>query len=355
MSIYLNTASCGLISPSSLAAGNEIYRGFANNASGASEAWRMGEESRIRSLLADFIGAPAANVAMVPNFSWAMNAVVQALKGDERILLYKQDYPSLLEPFRINKFDIAWVDAPDGFNIDVETIENAVTSKTVDIVAISHVQWTSGYKLDLEHIGNLCRQNGVLFFVDGTQSLGACNLALSALPVDVFAASHYKWMNAGFGNGTLYLTDAFMQRYPPVVGGHNSYRMLGDVWGYVPSVVSYEPGGPNMFGLNIAAHAISEKNKIGLPGIEMHNLQLAKLFLDELGDAPVQLLGGRTMQNRSPIILMKDENGLGEYIHSKGITVTRRNGLLRMSAHFYNTEEDVSALAACIHEFLARA
>ena len=353
MSIYLNTASCGLISPASLAAGNELYEAFAHNASGASEDWRMNEESRIRNLLAEFIGAPTANVAMVPNFSWAMNAVVQALKGDERVLLYKHDYPSLLEPFRINKFNITWVDAPDGFNMDVAAIEKAITSKSVDIVAISHVQWTSGYKLDIEYMGHLCRANGVLFIVDGTQSLGACNLALSALPVDVFAASHYKWMNAGFGNGTLYLTDEFMQRYPPVVGGHNSYRMLGDVWGYAPSVISYEPGGPNMFGLNIAAHAISEKSKIGLSRIEQHNLQLAKLFLDELGNTPVELLGGRTMQNRSPIILLKDENGLGEYIHNRGITVTRRNGLLRVSAHFYNTGEEVKTLAACMREFFA--
>jgi len=353
MSIYLNTASCGLISPSSLAAGNELYREFANNASGASEAWCVGEETRIRNLLADFIGAPAANVAMVPNFSWAMNAIVQALKGTERVLLYKHDYPSLLEPFRINKFDITWVDAADGFNIDVAAIEQAVTSKTVDIVAISHVQWTSGYKLDLEHIGNLCRDNGVLFFVDGTQSLGACNIALSHLPIDVFAASHYKWMNAGFGNGTLYLTDAFMDRYPPVVGGHNSYRMQDGTWGYAPSVISYEPGSPNMFGLNIVAQAIAEKNAVGLAKIEVHNLQLAALLLRELGDAPVQLIGRQDMHNRSPIILLKDENGLGERIAESGITVTRRNGLLRVSTHFYNTEGDVKALGDCIRRFYA--
>lgn len=350
-SIYLNTASCGLISPASLAAGNELYRGFAENASGASETWRLNEEGRIRNLLADFISAPAANVAMVPNFSWAMNAVVQALKGTERVLLYKHDYPSLLEPFRINKFDITWVDTPDGFLIDVEAIENAVRSKSVDIVAISHVQWTSGYKLDIEYIGNLCRENGVLFFVDGTQSLGACVIDLSALPVDVFAASHYKWMNAGFGNGTLYLTDVFMSRYQPVVGGHNSYKIRDGNWGYEPSVISYEPGSPNMFGLNIVAHAIGEKNKIGLPEIARHNLKLTQLFLEELGDAPVHLLGDRTMRNRSPIVLLKDENGLGEHILASGFVVTRRNGLLRVSTHFYNKEDQVTALAGSIRTF----
>src|SRR4051812_14093653 len=113
--IYLNTASCGLVSAAVTAAGNKLYADFEHNSSSRSEEWRMHEEGRIRQTIADFIGAPAQNIAMVPNFSWAINGIVQSLKGTERIMLYQLDYPSFLEPFRINNFDIACVDAPDGF------------------------------------------------------------------------------------------------------------------------------------------------------------------------------------------------------------------------------------------------
>lgn len=351
--IYLNTASCGLISPASLAAGKELYKAFAANASGASEAWRNEEEAATRRLLAGFVGAPPQNIAMVPNFSWAWNAVVQALKGHERVLLYRHDYPSLLEPFRIKNFPITWIDAPDGFNIDLSAMYDAIIARRVDVVAISHVQWTSGYRLDLQKIGSLCRENDVLFMVDGTQSLGACVLKLAELPVDVFASSHYKWMNAGFGNGMLYLTDEFMECYPPVVGGHNSYRMVEDRWTYVPSVICYEPGSPNMFGLRVLADAVSQKNDLGLDYIEQHNLHLARLFVGQLGDAPVKLLGDRTMTNRSPIIHLIDDNGLGQHIKDHHITITQRNGLLRVSMHFYNTEHEVETLATCIRNFYA--
>src|SRR4051812_22767115 len=86
--IYLNTAACGLVTAETLEAANKLYGGFTHNSSACSEGWRLNDEPRIRQAIADFIGAPVTNVAMVPNFSWAMNAVVQSLNGDERVLLY---------------------------------------------------------------------------------------------------------------------------------------------------------------------------------------------------------------------------------------------------------------------------
>jgi cysteine desulfurase/selenocysteine lyase len=349
--IYLNTASCGLISPDSLAAATALYTGFEHNSSGRSEAWRIQEEAGIRATIANFIGANAANVAMVPNFSWAINGIVQSLKGTEKVLLYAKDYPSFLEPFRINKFDITWIDTEDGFNIDMASLSDAISNKLVDIVALSHVQWTSGYKTDLKAIGDLCRQHGVLFMVDGTQSLGACVINLSELNVAVFAASHYKWMNAGFGNGTLYVSDSFLQKYPPVVGGHNSYRMVGNEWQYVPSVLSYEPGSPNMFGFTLVTAAIQHKKQLGLTNIEQHNLGLTNMLLTQLRELPTRILGDHTMTNRAPIIYLIDENGLGDFIKSHNIVVTQRNGYLRVSTHFHNTEEDVLALTQCMRLF----
>lgn len=352
--IYLNTASYGLVAPDTVAAATRLYAGFEHNASIRSEEWRINEEGRIRNTIASFIGTSAKNVAMVPNFSWAMNGIVQSLKGTEKVLLYTGDYPSLLEPFRINKFDITWVDAPDGFNIRMDAVNEAICRKTVDIVALSQVQWSSGYKADLAEIGELCRQYGVLFIVDGTQAMGALVTDLSALHIDVYAASNYKWMNAGFGTGVLYVSDSFLEKYPPVGGGHNSYKMSGDKWLYLVSPQSYEPGQPNMFGLTVLEAAILHKNELGMANIERNNLQLAELFLDKLADVPVKLLGNHTVANRSPIIYLVDENGLGDIIKQNYIIVTQRNGFLRVSMHYYNTEEHVIALADCIRAYLRK-
>ena len=346
--VYLNTASCGLVAPATVAAATQLYASFETNSSTRSEEWRANEEGRIRQVIADFIDAPATNVAMIPNFSWAMNGIIQSLKGTERVLLYARDYPSFVEPFRINKFAVTWVDAPDGFNIDMDAVRDAICNNKVDIVALSHVQWNSGYKIDLQDIGRLCKAHGVLFFVDATQSIGACTINLAELNIDVFAASNYKWMNAGFGTGILYVADSFLAKYAPVVGGHNSYKMVDGVMGYTPSAQSYEPGHPNMFGLTVLDAAIQHKNELGMAWIEQHNLQLAELLLNGIKDLPLTLLGDHTMAHRSPIIYLLDENGLGDHIKQHNIIVTQRNGLLRISTHFYNTEDDVQALVNCL-------
>lgn len=352
--IYLNTAACGIVPATTAAAANELYKAFEANASTRAEHWRFQEETPIRETIAAFLNVPVDEIAMVPNFSWAMNAVVQSLKGDERVLLYKHDYPSLLEPFRINGFDITWVDAHDEFNIDIATIEDAIVNKSVDIVAISHVQWTSGYRLDVKRIGDLCKQHGVLFFVDATQSMGANVIDLSVLHTDVFAASNYKWMNAGFGTGVLRIKKEFLAKYPPVVGGNNSYRVIDGIMQYRQSILSYEPGHPNMYGLTVLNAAIKHKQALDVAKIAASNEKLTQLLLDNIKDLPVKLIGDFTTNNRAAIVILKDENGLGDWIKQHNIIVTQRNGLLRISMHYYNTEAEVMTMANCLRSFYNR-
>lgn len=345
---YLNTAACGLVPATFTKAANEMYAAFETNSSARSEYWKFNEEARIRETIAAFLNVPAKNIAMIPNFSWAWNGIVQSLKGTERVLLYKHDFPSVLEPFRLNKFDITWVDAPDGFHMDVDTVKDCIINNKVDIVALSHVQWTSGYKLDLKEIGALCKKHGVLFFVDATQSIGSNVIDLSEIHTDVFAASNYKWMNGGFGTAEMYVADSFLERYPPVVAGFNSYVFTDKGRVFNRDVKCYEPGHPNMYGLTILEAAIRHKMEMGVANIEAHNSKLCQLFLDNIKGLPLSLIGDYTTTHRSSIVILKDENGLGDWIKQHGIVVTQRNGLVRLSMHYYNTETDVMTLVSCL-------
>jgi selenocysteine lyase/cysteine desulfurase len=341
---YLNTAACGLLEDNVKQAGFELYNAIAQKGSTAAEHWKNEREAVIRGNIARFINAPAENVAMVPNFSWALNGLVQSLKGTERVLLYKQDYPSVLESFRINGFPIHWIDTADGFTLPIDEINTAVAQGLVDMVVLSHVQYTSGYTLDIHGIGALCKANDVLFVVDTTQSIGAIPIDLSVLHADVLIASNYKWMNAAFGTGILYMSDSFLQKYPPVVAGNNSYRMIDGKMQYIPGAQSYEPGHPNMFGLTILDAAIKHKLEMGVDKIMAHNNRLTRLLLDNIKHLSSILLGPLTMDNRCSIVIMRDEKGLSKTITDAGIVVTIRGGLVRISMHYYNTEADVQRL-----------
>jgi len=346
---YLNTAACGLLEPAVVAAANDFNVLLSAGGSNRSEQWRREDEPRIRSVIASFIGAPAGNIAVVPNFSWALNGIVQSLKGTERVTLYRHDYPSLTEPFRINNFNIQWLDDEDGFTLPLEQLHQRITNNETDLVVMSHVQYNTGYMLDLEETGALCKKHGVLFIVDATQSLGAIPIDIQAQHMDVLIASNYKWMNAGFGTGIMYMSDSFLEKYTPVVAGNNSFREHNGVMAYSPSVQSFEPGHANMSGLLLLEAAINHKMQMGgVASIALHNSRLAALLLQHIPKLPVQLIGPAIMEHRASIIVLKDVNGLSALLRENNIVVTNRNGIVRISMHYYNTEEDVMRLVDCL-------
>ncbi|HEY0299089.1 MAG TPA: aminotransferase class V-fold PLP-dependent enzyme, partial [Arachidicoccus sp.] len=336
--IYLNTAACGLVSKAATKAGTDLYENFATNSSAASEYWRDTTSFQIRKTIADFVSAKEENMAFIPNFSYAMNSVVHSLRGDEKILLYKNDYPSLTIPFAINHFDITWIEDENGFLIDIDKIASLIEEKQIDIVAISHVQWQSGFKIDLARLSAMCKEKNVWLIVDATQSLGGVEINLSTLPLDVFIASNYKWMNAGFGTGILYINNEFLEKYPPKISGNNSktVQFENDQYTFNPGISNFEPGHLNQFGFSVLAKAIEEKNAIGLQKIEAHNKNLTQQLLDKLLGLPIHLIGDASIENRSSIVVLKEENGLHEFLLQRSIITTLRNAAIRISLHFHN-------------------
>lgn len=345
---YLNTSATGLLPQEFTTQANELYKNLSTSSSTYAEQWRGDFEPKLREKVAEFLNTKAEQIALLPNFSWGITGIVHSLKGTERVLLYKKDYPSLIDPFKTNGFDIIWVEDADGFAIDITTIKQKVTSKEVDVVAISHVQWLSGYKLDLKEIGDICKENGVLLIVDATQSMGAIQIDLTELNVDVFITSNYKWMNAGFGTGIMYVAKSFLEKYTPAVAGFNSYTMSDGKFNYIPSARSFEPGHPNMYGLTILYAAITHKLEYRVENIEAHNNKLTQLFIHEAANSNAALIGPASLENRSSIVFLKDEHNLWAKLQDAGIVASQRGGNIRFGLHYYNTEADVMKLIGCL-------
>ncbi|WP_118975693.1 aminotransferase class V-fold PLP-dependent enzyme [Taibaiella koreensis] len=351
--VYLNTAGCGLISESLRQAGIAFYERFEQDSSAASEEWRALRYPEIKRNAARLMRTEAGNVAFLPNFSFGINALVHSLKGNEKVLLYRNDFPSLYLPFVPNKFDITWIDSEEGFRIDIEKIAAIIKAQKIDVVVLSHVQWQSGFKIDLAQLGAVCHDNNALLIVDATQSLGAIDIDLSTLPVDVLMASNYKWMNAGFGTGLMYMHPAFLDRYPPMVGGNAGTRFHWDnnTLESIPSVTDYEPGSPDMFSLTIMSHAIEEKLARGLLQIEERNMQLTQVLLDQLIALPVRLTGDRDTLSRASIVCIDAAPGLHDFLALRNIITTCRHGLIRISIHMHNTESDIRAITDAIGDW----
>jgi selenocysteine lyase/cysteine desulfurase len=346
MPTYFNTAAFGLIDPDVKAEADAFYERLAREGSSAAEHWRNTLQPAIRADIAAFIGAVPEHVAMIPNFSWGLTALVHNLRGNERVLLCRGDYPSVTEPFLLNDYAVDWIEADNDFDLPVDTILDRIRRNAVDLVVMSHVQYNSGYTLDLECIGAACREHGAWFVVDATQSLGALPIDVSRLPVDVLISSHYKWMNAGFGTGSMYCSPAFLERYPPKTGGANSYAEPGVDWRQQQPMSGFEPGHPNMYGLSLLQASIRNRNSS--TQIAIHNRALTELLLNELQDSGLPLIGPYSMDDRCSILVFEDRDGLSNRLQERDFVVTLRGGRVRISLHHYNSEAEVRSLAAAL-------
>lgn len=350
--IYFNTAGSGLLSKASIKAACTFQQATQINSSAVFLKWLLETLPEFRKKTARLLGASENEVAFVPNFSFGLLPIIDNLKPHlHKVLLYRDDYPSLNMPFELGGFEASYVDSSDGYHIHLEDIKNAIDQNKPEIVAISEVQFLTGFRTDIQELGKYCRTKGIVFIVDGTQSTGAINHRFSEMDVDVMISSSYKWLNGGFGSAVLCIKEDFLKKFPPVFAGYASMQISPDSWEYNPSIKSFEPGHLNASGLLQLEKAIDEKLEIGLDKIEQHNQKLIKKLLDGLSALPFKIKGCKKLEERLSIVCFEAEEALYNHLTQLGFAFTWRKGLIRVAPHFYNTEEEIEELIRALKEY----
>jgi cysteine desulfurase/selenocysteine lyase len=342
--IYLDTAAAGIVSKHVLQT-SHIYDETLHTApSSAFFTFLEDDYPRIKKNVADFCGVDSHHLAFIPNFSYGLTTLLPSLqKKHSRVLLFEDDYPSLTLPFQLHEFDVYWLPSHDGYSWDLNELEDALAKHKIEILAISHVQYLTGAKLEITAIAEICKRLNVLLVVDATQSLGAIPLHFDRSGIDVLITSNYKWMNGGFGSGLMCFRTGFFEDYPPTIGGFGSYKNVEDGWKYVPSSASYQPGHFNFGLLLLLEQAIKEKTEMGMETLEAHNMKLATRFVDGVLGSEHKLIGPKNMDGRSSIICIEAPKDLHQQFENARIRCTYRNNSIRFAFHFTNTQEDLAA------------
>ncbi len=297
-------------------------------------------------------------IAFASNTSEGLNRVTSGLDwqpGDE-IILNSIEFPSNVYPYR--KLEprgvrCLFVDASDG-TIPFGRIEAAVTPKT-RMIAISAVQFLSGYRSDLEAIGDLCRQHNIWFVVDGIQAAGVTPVDVRKCNVDAFATGGLKWLMAPMGIGFLYLSDRLCDRLKTPDPGWMSVEEPWELLRYDQPLRTdaqrYEGGVANIagiFGLNASIGLLLETgidqifsqvtrcNRLLREGIRDTGLEKSGL-LPFTTDHPAHQSGILTYALPNGI----DHEALELSYRNYGIFVSIRDKKLRFSPHGYNTFEEI--------------
>ncbi|MCB0000397.1 MAG: aminotransferase class V-fold PLP-dependent enzyme, partial [Anaerolineales bacterium] len=221
------------------------------------------------------------------------------------------------------------------------------------ILAVSYVQYSSGFRSDLAKLGQLCRDHDMLLVVDGTQAVGAMQIDVTAAGVDVLAVSAHKWMLGPLGIGFMALSDRALERLAVKKVGWLSVRnpfQFNYVLDLLPTAERFEPGtanSPGIFGLGATVEMLLATSQAR---IEARILALTDLLCAEVERHGYEVITPRGVGEKSGIVIFRsgrhDSQMLLERLTAVNIAVSLRNGGIRVSPHFYNTEAEIEQLVA---------
>lgn len=340
-SVYLNTAANGLL-PQSV---YEWRRQQDEELLNKPDKFRMQHKKIIhqtKQLLADFFDSQISDIAMVPNFSHGINMVLEGVEKGVKVLLLKEDYPTVNWPVENRDFEVIYTHIDENLESNIlQTIEKHRPS----VFLFSMVQWLSGIKIDFEFLRKIKSEfPDILFIGDGTQYLGTEKFSFQKSALDIMACSGYKWLTAGFGNGFLMMKENAKQKIRTFTAGFNSAPDFETGLEALPYIKHFEPGHLDSLSYGSIAQSISFVQKQGVEKCYTNILQLSTKAKTEL--AALGLLKKEVVNrvNHSSIFNIKAEEGLFEKLNQNKISTSPRGGGIRLSFHYYNDENDLDKL-----------
>ncbi len=330
---YLNTARSGLMYEPLLEWRQEHDLDFLIQGSGYREFCEEFIEE-VRSTVGVFFGCENTRVGLVPNFSFAFNTFLDRIEGLKKVLLVQNDYPSLNNAVLARNFEVGY--AANNENLE-KNIAEAIDRDKPDILALSLVQYRDGIKIDLDFLRQLKADNpNLLIFVDATQFCGTQVFDFDSSGIDFMGASGYKWLSAGYGNGFALFSDKAMQLFET---GPFSFLEKRN------SMVFYmEPGHMDTFNYGSLKFSLEFLQKIGQEAIEEKNRFLSDMVRAKLGKLGLLKPGVVQRENHSAIFSIPGGEKMHSHLQDNNIISTLWGEQVRISFHFYNSEEDVDRL-----------
>ena len=341
---HLNTATFGLVPARSKAA---VDCHFARRDELCCQdflSW-FDDMDRIRGKVARLIHCSADDIAFVPNASTALSMLIGGIdwRPGDQIFTLADEFPN----------HYAFAGRLGGAGVE---LASAITDRT-RVAAFSTVNYVTGYRAPLEELAEQFRSRGVLFYLDGTQSVGALEFDVSRVRPDIFAVDAYKWMLSPNGAGFVYVSPELREKLAPGVVGWRSDRNWRSVDSlhhgapdFADSAEKYEGGMLNFASLYAMGETLSIIEELGPARIEQRVLDLAAQVRDI-----VRRHGATVAHDGSNIVAAHfpnhDAPTLARSMRAERVLDSARHGHLRISPHWYNNETDLDRFAAVLSKY----
>jgi cysteine desulfurase/selenocysteine lyase len=321
---------------------------------GIADIWHWVDRvAAVRGLAARLVNAPSADdIAFIPNTTTGIGLVAEGFPwtpGDN-VVLAAEEYPSNQYPWLNLKGRGVEVRAVPsrGNRVEVADVRAAMDVRT-RVLSASLVQFGTGFRSDLDALGELCRPRGVFFFVDAIQGLGVFPVDVQKTPVDALAADGHKWLLGPEGAGIAYIRREWVERLHPVgVGAHS----VADPFEYgkiafdlKPHAGRWEGGALNVPGVTALGASLELLLDAGPENVMRRVLALTDRLCDRAASAGFAVFSSRRPGDASGIVSLTvpgaDPKAVMARCRAAGVVVNARVGRVRVSPHAYNTEEEI--------------
>jgi len=337
---YLNTANSGIISKSLAEWRFAHHQDFLAEGS----LFRLKKDEFLqagRDTIAAFFKAEAARTYLVPNFSRGFNSLLAGLAGPKRFLLLSEDYPAV-------NYTVESLGHSCQFVIPDENLEQHITHAVErfepEVLALSLVQYTNGIKIDLDFLKQLKADYPELLIVaDGTQFCGMACFDFAGSGIDALIASGYKWLLGGYGNGFVLLSEnAAAQLYQR----EKSFALPTEGFLKDRDTLSlyFEQGHLDTLNFGTLFNAVSYLAEQDMKQLESKIGHLALKARKAFTDRQLLLPAVTRRKEHSAIFNLMLPGAKTKEIQENGIVFSSRGAGIRVSFHFYNSENDLEKL-----------
>ena len=317
----------------------------------------------LRQMSANLINAHRDEIAFVKNTSEGISIVASGIDWQfgDRIVTTAVEYPANVYPWmevaRGRGAKLVMVDevtdAAGRRQVPMERILEEAADPKTRLVALSHVEYASGQRHDLARIGEFCRANGKLFCVDAIQSLGVWPVDVKSMNIDYLSADGHKWLLGPEGAGIFYCRRELIDHTRPLMVGWMNVvdaTNYGD-YNYVlkPDAGRFECGTYNIPGLLGLKAAVELLNSAGIDRVGQRIQQLTDLLINGVQTKGYKIVSPRGIGQNSGIVSFTSPTHSHEHLYKMlrkehRTEIALREGRLRVSPHFYNTEEQIERL-----------
>ena len=328
--VYLNTAYVGLMSKSLYSFRRKYDLDYINK---GDHIYMSKHEivNKTRASISRFFGSKINQTFISSNFSSALRSALEYIPKDANFLVLDEDYPSIINAIKERSFNYHKIP----ITVDLEvSIEKLIKEKKIDVIALSLVQWMSGLLIDIEFLKKIkLNYPEIIILGDGTQFLGGHFFNFQDSPFDFIAASGYKWLLSGFGNGLFMISDNFFD-YTKI----NESILLEKIF----------DGHSDLLGIESLNYSINSLQNADFNSLINKKNELTSSLKKSLKELSLLDSFSSKRKNHSSIFNIKLSDKEFKFLIKNNVRCVKRGDGVRISIHFYNSKEDIKSFVSLL-------